>query len=55
MGSNFAKLEPAGPNRAKQLANRVKQGQTRLSRLKCDLKSVNKGKMGLNWVKWGLN
>ena len=53
MGSNFAKLEPAGPNRAKQLANRVKQGQMRLKMLNWGLQVENIGKLGLNGVKLG--
>ena len=46
MGSNLAKLDQAGPKRAKHLPNRVKQGQSRLTRLKCDLKVVNWGNLG---------
>ena len=46
MGPNVAKLDQAGQNRAKHLSNRVKQGQTRLHRVKWDLKVVNRGKLG---------
>ena len=45
MGSNLVKLDQVGPNRAKHLSNRVKQGQTRLNRLKWDSTLVNRGKL----------
>ena len=44
MGSNLAKLDQAGPNRAKHLSNRVKEGKMRLNRLIWGLTVVNRGK-----------
>ena len=46
MGPNLNKVDPAGPNRAKYLSNRDKQGQMRLNRLKWGLMVVNRGKLG---------
>ena len=46
MGSKLAKLDQTGPNRAKHMPKRVKQGQTRLNRLKWGVTVVNRSKLG---------
>ena len=50
MGSNLAKLNKAGPNRAKHLPNRVKQGQARL-RVKRVRNGAKQGQMEPDGVK----
>ena len=47
----MAKLDQAGPKRAKHLPNRVKQGHSRIKRLKWGVKVENIGNRGFNWDK----
>ena len=44
--SNWTKPDQAGPNRAKPLPKRVKQGQTRLNRLKWGCYCGRQGNLG---------
>ena len=43
----MAKLDQAGPNRPRHMPKRVKQGQTRLNRLKWGVAEVSRGKLGV--------
>ena len=52
MGSILAKLDQAGAKQGQTFVEQ-RQGQTRLNRLKWDLKMVNKGKLQCNGIKLG--